>query len=518
MGTILLVARLLLAIVFVVAGITKLTDRTGLRQAITDFGVPAMLATSLGLFLPLVELAVAGALIPATSAWWGAIGALSLLLLFIVGIAANLARGRKPDCHCFGQLHSSPAGWKTLGRNGVLAAVAGFVVWQGWEHAGPSALDWLGVLSTGQLVGLIVGLFVLGLVVAQWWFLVHLLRQNGRLLVRLEALEGRIVSGGGDAALATSQNGDAPGLPVGTRAPTFSLPDLYRETLTLDALRAAGKPVLLLFTDPDCGPCNVLLPEIGRWQREHAGKLTISLISRGTAEENRTKGSEHGLTNIVLQEEREVSYSYEAYGTPSAVLVRPDGRIGSPVVGGADAIRAFMAHVVEAPAQLPVQQANHGEPCPNCGKVHATAPDARQAMPTGPKVGEPAPPVKLHDLGGETIELKGFKGEKTLVLFWDPGCGFCQQMLDDLKALETNPSEEASKILVISAGTIEANKAMNLSSPVVLDQEFAAGRAFGASGTPSAVLVDEQCKIASGVAIGASEILKLAGAAGVEAG
>jgi hypothetical protein len=59
---------------------------------------------------------------------------------------------------------------------------------------------------------------------------------------------------------------------------------------------------------------------------------------------------------------------------------------------------------------------------------------------------------------------------------------------------------------------------MGLSSPMVLDQEFAAGRAFGASGTPSAVLVDEQGKIASGVVVGASEVLKLAGAAGVEAG
>jgi len=139
-------------------------------------------------------------------------------------------------------------------------------------------------------------------------------------------------------------------------------------------------------------------------------------------------------------------------------------------------------------------------------------------MPTGPKVGEPAPPVQFQNLGGETIDLKDFRGEKTLVLFWNPGCGFCQQMLEDLKTLETDPSEAIPKILIISAGTIEANKAMGLSSPVVLDQEFAAGRAFGASGTPSAVLVDEQGKIASGVVVGASEVLKLAGAAGVEAG
>jgi peroxiredoxin len=139
-------------------------------------------------------------------------------------------------------------------------------------------------------------------------------------------------------------------------------------------------------------------------------------------------------------------------------------------------------------------------------------------MPTGPKVGEPAPPVQLQNLAGETIDLKDFRGEKTLVLFWNPGCGFCQQMLEDLKTLETDPSEAVPKILIISAGTIEANKAMRLSSPVVLDQEFAAGRAFGASGTPSAVLVDEQGKIASRVAVGASEVLRLAGAAGVEAG
>ena len=169
MSNALLIARLLLAIVFVVAGITKLTDRAGLRQAIIDFGVPATLATSLGFILPPAELAVAGALIPRASAWWGAIGALSLLLLFTVGTVANLALDRKPDCHCFGQLHSSPAGWKTLGRNGVLVVIAGFVAWQGWEDAGPSPVYWLGGLSTVQLVGLIAGLFMLGLVTAQWW-------------------------------------------------------------------------------------------------------------------------------------------------------------------------------------------------------------------------------------------------------------------------------------------------------------------------------------------------------------
>jgi len=99
MNIALLIARLVLAVVFVVAGLTKLADRAGSRQTLIDFGVPARLATPGGLLLPLAELVVAVALIPLVSAWWGALGALVLLALFIVGITFNLARGRKPDCH-----------------------------------------------------------------------------------------------------------------------------------------------------------------------------------------------------------------------------------------------------------------------------------------------------------------------------------------------------------------------------------------------------------------------------------
>jgi thiol-disulfide isomerase/thioredoxin len=110
------------------------------------------------------------------------------------------------------------------------------------------------------------------------------------------------------------------------------------------------------------------------------------------------------------------------------------------------------------------------------------------------------------------VKLKDFRGEKRLVLFWNPGCGFCQQMLDDLKAFEANPSEGTPKVLVVSSGTLEANKEMGLSSPVVLDQEFATGSAFGAGGTPTAVLVDENGNVASEVAVGAPAVLALAGA------
>jgi thiol-disulfide isomerase/thioredoxin len=139
--------------------------------------------------------------------------------------------------------------------------------------------------------------------------------------------------------------------------------------------------------------------------------------------------------------------------------------------------------------------------------------DAPQpTKPASRSIGEPAPEIKLKDLSGKTVELKDFRGEETLVLFWNPGCGFCQQMLPDLKEWEANPPEDAPKLLVVSAGTEEANREQGLRSAVVLDQNFAVGQAFGASGTPSAVLVDAEGKVASDIAVGAPAVLQLAGA------
>jgi peroxiredoxin len=513
MDSFLLIARLLLALVFALAGGAKLADRQGSRQAIVDFGAPSALAAPLGLLLPLAELVVAATLLPATTAWWGVLGALALLSVFVVGISINLARGRKPDCHCFGQLHSAPAGWKTLARNGVLAVVAAFVLWAGYDGgAGPSALAWLGAVSTAQLVGLFGGVLVLALLAGQWTFLVHLLRQNGRLLVRLEALEASLAAGG---SVAPSQNGtpvhQAEGLPVGSEAPDFNLSGLHGETLTLEALRSSGKPVMRLFTEPGCGPCNAMLPEVGRWQEEHTQKLTLALICRGEVEESKTKAQEHGLSNMLLQKDWEVSEAYEVRGAPSAVLIDTDGKVASPVAGGAEGIRGLLSYAVGERAQLPMQPQQpqtEGQPCPNCGKVHAVAPTA----PAAQKVGEEAPEVKLPDLEGNTVELADFRGEETLVLFWNPGCGFCQQMLPDLKEWEATSPEDAPKLLLVSAGSEEANREMGLTSPVLLDQQFAVGRAFGASGTPSAMLVDAEGKVASEVAVGAPGVLELAGA------
>jgi peroxiredoxin/uncharacterized membrane protein YphA (DoxX/SURF4 family) len=488
----LLVLRLVLAGVFGLAAVTKLADLPGSQTALEGFGLPKRLAAPAGLALPLLELAIAILLLPVTTSWWGALAGLVLLLAFIAGIGYTLSQGRTPDCHCFGQVYSEPVGISTLVRNGLLAALATVLVLRGPDGQGASMTGWLDDVTTIDRVLLVLAALILGALAGLGWFLLQLLQQNGRLLVRIEALEGTPTPGRQSAGAGSRSTA---GLPVGTIAPAFSLPRLDGETVTLDSLRAGGKPVLLVFTDPGCGPCTALMPEIGRWQQEHAQALTIALVSRGTQEANAAKAGEHGISRLIRQRDREVSEAYQLVPTPSAVLIRPDGTIGASAALGAEAIRGLVAHI--ASRQLPVAPA-----APN-GNGHHPAPAPSH-------VGEPAPAVTLPDLDGTAVSLQAFGGESTLVLFWNPGCGFCSRMLDDLKAWEADPPLAAPQLLVVSTGTAVANRAMGLRSTVVLDQGFVTGRAFGAGGTPSAVLVDAAGLVASEVAVGAPAVLALA--------
>lgn len=344
MDVFLLVSRLVLACIFLAAALSKLADSTGSRRALIDFGIPPIVVPPLAILLPLTELAISLLLIPVTTAWWGAVGGFALLLLFVAGISFNLAQGRTPDCHCFGQLHSAPVGWATLVRNVLLAAIAGLIIWQGKEHPGYSIIGLLGSLQPDQLIGIIFGVFVILLVAIEGWFVFHLLRQNGRLLHRVEALEANRVATAEAAPQSASKS--TPGRSIGTLAPAFTLEDLHGEMLSLDALRAMGKPVLLVFSDPRCGPCNSLLPDVARWQREHHDELTIVLISRGALDINLDKSEEYGLARVLLQQNHEVSQMYKVTGTPTAVLVLANGAIGSHLAQGADAISNLILHTI----------------------------------------------------------------------------------------------------------------------------------------------------------------------------
>lgn len=334
----LLIARFALAVVFVVAGIAKLLDFQGSRTAIVDFGLPKTLAAPLGIILPAIELAVGIALIPVSSARMGASGALVLLIVFIAGIASVMVRGREAECHCFGQLHSSRVGWPTLVRNLVLALVAIFVIFAGAQTS-PSYLERFASLDKFAMTTLVAGSLMLAVIAVAAWFMAHLLRQHGRLLLRLDALESQLAERGIIAYPARAGSPD--GLAPGTVAPAFSLPSMDGRSTSLDDLLSAARPLLLVFSHPGCTPCQTMLPSMRAWQTAHSSALTIALISEGSADDNRV-AQDHGVKHILIQHERETAHAYEAYATPSAVVVSRDGTIFSHVVQGEAAIRLLI--------------------------------------------------------------------------------------------------------------------------------------------------------------------------------
>jgi hypothetical protein len=261
------------------------------------------------------------------------VGALCLLLLFSAAIALARVRGEEPDCHCFGRLHAAPAGRATLARNVALAGVTAFVLVAGWNDSGASVAGAFGGLSGAAAAGVAGGIVLGGLLALQGWFSWQLFRQNGRLIARVEALETTL---GGESAY------DG-GLPTGSEAPAFELPDLDGRSVSLEDLLSPGLPLVLVFSDPGCGACGPLMPTIGRLQRARQGELETAVVTHVGAQENIARLGDAAIEPVLLQREHEVAEAYAANGVPAAVLIDPDGTIASPLAWGAAGVEELLS-------------------------------------------------------------------------------------------------------------------------------------------------------------------------------
>jgi peroxiredoxin len=367
-------ARLLLAAIFLLAGSTKLVDPAGSRKALRDFGLPSALASPMVLLLPLLEILVAVALIPNETAWFGACGALGLLALFVIAVTVAMVRGRKPDCHCFGQLHSEPVGWQTLFRNAVLAAVAGVVVASGRHFAGPEPWAWVGSLEGIAFKVVMIAAFAAAF--AFLWAVCRARPKKAPVEQEIEAVELEETEEAPVERVAVSAPRPRPavvpvtiepeavtrapgpldiGLPIGTPAPDFELPGITGERRSLKSLLAGGKDLVLIFTSPYCKSCEVVAGNLTRWKYEMSGLPNLILISRGTAKENLNKLKGFEASSILLQDKSEVAAAYDCSATPTAVLVGADGLIASLLVSGGMAIRELLASSVKRGMPEPVK-------------------------------------------------------------------------------------------------------------------------------------------------------------------
>jgi peroxiredoxin len=228
-------------------------------------------------------------------------------------------------------------------------------------------------------------LLLVGLLVC--WLGWQLLRQNGRILLELDEFEKRLddlefAALGDPESSANNEVADHPnagphpgplpqgegehrdrascfgnrslarskikrdGLKAGTSAPSFRLPRLDGGELSLDEiLGPRGKRVLLVFSDPHCGPCNALAPQLEIFHRDHA-EISVVMIGRGQPKENRAKAKEHGLTfPVVLQRQWEISRRYAIFATPVAYLIDQAGIITHDVAVGVEPILQLLAGV-----------------------------------------------------------------------------------------------------------------------------------------------------------------------------
>jgi peroxiredoxin len=130
------------------------------------------------------------------------------------------------------------------------------------------------------------------------------------------------------------------GLKASTPAPGFRLPRVDGGELSLEEYR--GRRVLLVFSDPACGPCDQLAPQLEQLHRR-SPDLQVLMVSRRDPEANREKVAEYGLTfPVVLQRHWEISREYGMFATPIGYLIDEQGIIAKDVAVGAEAILALV--------------------------------------------------------------------------------------------------------------------------------------------------------------------------------
>lgn len=487
MENLLFILRILLVAIFGVAGIAKLYDLNGSKKAMQSFGVPEGAALAAGLTLPLIEIAIAILLIFVQTSWFGAIGATALLGIFIVGMAWQMYQGNAPDCHCFGQVHSEPVSPKSLIRNVIFIVPALVLIITGRENQGLNLFGSNFNNSSESTMQIIIGLAMIGLLAAVVYFLKQISEQQVQIMRRIEILEFTAHEGTKEVER-EDVSSPVEGLPIGSVAPEFVLPDLNNKEIGLKDLLSPKKSTIFLFVSPTCNPCGALLPEIEQWQTELKDKLNFVFISSGNVKDNTDKFAGKTLKKILLQKDKEVAEIYGAKWTPTVILVNSDGRIASRVAAGDSAIRAIIDKVRESEDEVKFVSNNDGD-----------------------KLGQELPEFKLEDISGKAVTPKDLVGKPTLITYWSPGCGWCQRMLDDLRDWDKTKGQDEPNLIVVSSGDAEKHKDMGLQSTILLDNDFVVSKSLGMSGTPSAVLLNEQGKIISEIAVGADNIWSLIG-------
>lgn len=447
MDVVIFFARAVLGASMATAGAAKLLDLRSFDRAVRALGVPERVAPVVARMVPLVELALAVGLVVDATARAAAVLAAALLLAFTSLLAWNLHRGRRPACNCFGSSAAEPIGARSVIRNIVLVAIAGVAAGDTNETLPTALIARLDVQAVAQLAAGVLGAVLL----------------LGAVLFTL--VRARTAGGTSAPVSAVSPASRVAPSAMGESVAHLALRNHVQRALPDDV------PLLAILTDPDCSPCRALLPSVEQWQTSYAGIVEIVVVTASAPADHY-----EGVGNLIVDPKLKVSKALHLLATPSAVLVAPDDTLGSATAEGALQIASL---------------------------VTDAALDGRPSL----EIGDPAGALTLPNERGVSA-LSEHAGAFVLLVFWDPSCGFCQELEGDLRRWEAR-SDSAQRLIIASQGSADATRAAGFAH-VLEDQSGAAMRGFAGYGTPSAVLIDATGQISSEIAHGRPEVMALA--------
>jgi peroxiredoxin len=271
------------------------------------------------------------------------------------------------------------------------------------------------VVEQTLLTAVVVLLFLI--LISLWLVLYHLVKQQGRMLLRLDGLEGQLPA---SAQASRYVQIEPPGLGIGKPFDSFHLPDLTGRTVSLEDFR--GKRVLVVNWSPQCGFCDLIAPALVKLQSDLLKRnVHLLLISYGDADSNRKLAEEYGVDcPVLLQKESAQLKAFEGMGTPVAYLLDEQGAVARAVAVGAN-------EVPELAREAAGDESQGRRPLPGERSLSESRIERE-----GLKAGTSAPSFDLPDIYSRRVSLADFRGRRVLLVFTDPHCGPCNQIAPEL--------------------------------------------------------------------------------------
>ncbi len=349
--------------------------------------------------------------------------------------------------------------------------------------------------------------FLVSLILISIWVgFYQLVKQQGRILLRLDELERATTVGRNSAG--PHEHAAVDGLPLGTVFPGFELPDLSGKNLSLSDFR--GQRLLLIHWNFDCGFCEAIADDLARLESDLKRRnAQIVLLASGDEPFNREHAARHGLHSpILLTKERGIPEPFKHQGTPVAYFVDEQGQVAAPFASGIDQVLALAERVANS-ADEPIER----KPARSRLTSERSLSESRIER-NGLKAGTPAPRFRLPDLQGQPVALDDYRGRQVLLVFSDPHCGPCDELAPHLARLHQEHRDNGLAVILVGRGSEEENRnkaeKFGFQFPVVLQDRWKLSKEYGIFATPVAFLIAENGVIARDVAVGKDAILALA--------